>query len=215
MNLIFENIINRWKDVLKTPKHKLSVILCYAALFSSFYLNQIMSTFADKMQSNKVTDLFLDLLPLTDVNFIFFWVALFWCLGLFFYHAIHPTQMPFLIWSYALFISIRALFITLTHIAPPDNLAIIPSELKVYAYEADMFFSGHVGGPFFFAMLTNNPKLRNIALCYTVFTISIVLLGHMHYSIDVFASLFIAHSLSVIVKKLKVYFNFKIFGIHE
>ncbi len=205
----------RWQGVLKTPKHKLFVILSYVALISSFYLNQIMSTYADKMQSNRVTDLFLDLLPLTDVNFIFFWVALFWCLGLFFYHIVNPEQMPFLIWSYAVFISVRALFITLTHVAPPYNLAVIPSELKVYAYEADMFFSGHVGGPFFFALLTNNAKMKILAICYTILTIFIVLLGHMHYSIDVFASLFIAHSLSVIVEKLRSYFNLKLFGIDD
>lgn len=215
MNQFIKVIQNRWIQVLQTPKRKLFLSLSYVALFASFYLNHITSTYADKMQSNRVTDLFLDLLPLTDVNFIFFWVALSWCLGLFAFHIVHPKQMPFLIWSYALFITVRALFITLTHVAPPYNLAVIPSELKVYAYDADMFFSGHVGGPFFFALLTNNFRMRVLALVYTVFTIVIVLIGHMHYSIDVFASLFIAHSLSVCVKKLRIYFNLKLFGINE
>lgn len=209
------NLVQKWKDVLRTPQHIRCFILCFTALFASFFLNNAMSTYADKMQSNRVTDFFLDLLPLTDVNFVFFWIALTWCLGLFFYHLFNPQQLTFLIWSYALFISVRACFITLTHIAPPYNLAMIPSELKVYAFEADMFFSGHVGGPFFFALLTNNIRMRNLAISYTVFTIFIVLLGHMHYSIDVFASLFIAHSLSVVVKKLRLYFNLKLFGIHE
>jgi hypothetical protein len=211
-NLDFHLLKNRWHDFVPTPRRKLFALLSLLTLFASFGLNHIMSTYADNVQSNQVTDLFLDLLPVTDVNFIFFWIAFLWCIGLFVYHLWNPQQLAFLLWSYALFISVRALFITLTHVGPPTNLAIIPKELEVYAFEADMFFSGHVGGPFLFAMLTNHLIWKRVAIFYTALTLVVVLLGHMHYSIDVFAALFISHSLSVSLKKMKPWFERKIFG---
>lgn len=202
----------RWQQFVPTPKRKIFALFSLLTLFVSFGINQFFSTYADRVQSNKVTDLFLDLLPVTDVNFIFFWIAFLWCIGLFFYHLLYPQQLAFLLWSYALFITTRALFISLTHVGPPDNLAVIPPELKVYAFEADMFFSGHVGGPFLFAMLTNNRTWKWVAIGYTALTLFVVLLGHMHYSIDVFAALFISHSLSVSLKKMKPWFDQKFFG---
>lgn len=211
-NLDFHLLKNRWHDFVPTPRRKLFALLSLLTLFASFGINHIMSTYADNVQSNQVTDLFLDLLPVTDVNFIFFWIAFLWCIGLFVYHLWNPQQLAFLLWSYALFISVRALFITLTHVGPPTNLAIIPKELEVYAFEADMFFSGHVGGPFLFAMLTNHLIWKRVAIFYTALTLVVVLLGHMHYSIDVFAALFISHSLSVSLKKMKPWFERKIFG---
>jgi len=77
-----------------------------------------------------------------------------------------------------------------------------------------MFFSGHVGGPFLLALLTTNFRYRILALIYTGIMIIIVLLGHMHYSIDVFASLFIAHSIAEISKKLKHVLDPIIFKTH-
>ncbi len=212
LNLDFQQLKQRWHDYVPTPKRRLFAVLSLFTLFLSFGLNHLLSSYADRVQSNQVTDLFLDLLPVTDVNFIFFWIAFFWVIGLFFYHLWHPEQLSFLLWSYALFISVRAVFITLTHVGPPTNLAIIPKELEVYAFEADMFFSGHVGGPFLFAMLTINPIWKKVAIAYTALTLVVVLLGHMHYSIDVFAALFISHSLSVSLKKMKPWFENKIFG---
>lgn len=211
-NLDFHLLKKRWHDFVPTPRRKLFALLSLLTLFASFELNHIMSTYADNVQSNQVTDLFLDLLPVTDVNFIFFWIAFLWCIALFVYHLWNPQQLAFLLWSYALFISVRALFITLTHVGPPTNLAIIPKELEVYAFEADMFFSGHVGGPFLFAMLTNHLIWKRVAIFYTALTLVVVLLGHMHYSIDVFAALFISHSLSVSLEKMKPWFERKIFG---
>lgn len=214
LNIEIQGLKLRWHNFIPTSRRKFFALLSLVTLFLSFGLNHLMSTYADQVQSHQVTDLFLDFLPLIDVNFIFFWIAFFWVIGLFFYHLWNPEQLSFLLWSYALFISVRALFITLTHVGPPTNLAVIPEELEVYAFQADMFFSGHVGGPFLFAMLTNNRIWKMVALIYTAITLVVVLLGHMHYSIDVFAALFISHSLSVSLKKMKPWFEMKVFNYH-
>lgn len=193
-------ISDRWKATFTSKKQIIFLFVSLIALFVSFFLNNFMSTYADSVSGAPIGDFFLDLIPIQQVNFIFFWIAFFWCLAMFVYHLIIPRQLTFLLLSFALFVSVRALFITLTHLGPPANVAVIPSQLRFYAFESDLFFSGHVGGPLFFALLTDNKIFKRVALIYTLFMIVIVLIGHMHYSIDIFASLFIAHSLSVIVK---------------
>lgn len=211
---LIQHWLNRWYDFLPNKRRAYFLVFAYIALFATFHLNNICSKYADNVQGTKVGDFLLDQLPVFDVNLIFFWFALFWCLFMFFYHVIYPKQMAFLVWTYALFILIRAIFITLTHIGPPNNMEQIPEELKYYAFSADMFFSGHVGGPFLLALLVNNFRYRLIALFYTAIMIVIVLLGHMHYSIDVFAALFIAHSISIIAITLKRKLDSIIFSEH-
>jgi hypothetical protein len=212
--LFIQNWIERWYNFLPNRRRIQFLILAFFILFATFYLNNKCSAYADKVQGATLHDLLLDHIIVRDVNFIFFWIALCWCLCMFIYHIIYPKQMANLVWTYALFIAIRAIFITLTHMGPPSNLEQIPTALKFYAFSADMFFSGHVGGPFLLALLTTNFRYRILALIYTGIMIIIVLLGHMHYSIDVFASLFIAHSIAEISKKLKHVLDPIIFKTH-
>lgn len=209
-----QNWIQRWRNFLPNTRRVLFLILAYFTLFCTFFLNNICSAYADKVKGATLHDLLLDHIIVREVNFIFFWIALCWCLCMFIYHVLFPKQMAHLVWTYALFIAIRAVFITLTHMGPPSNLEDIPSALKFYAFSADMFFSGHVGGPFLLALLTSSVGYRILAFLYTVLMIIIVLLGHMHYSIDVFASLFIAHSIAIISKKLKQFLDPIIFKTH-
>ena len=56
------------------------------------------------------------------------------------------------------------------------------------------------------AMLTLNRLLKTSIIIYCIGMVAIVLMAHGHYSIDVFASFFIAHSISVIVKKREDWF---------
>ena len=200
---------DKWIQTFPTPSSKWILIFGFCILIATFFLNNVMSTYADKVSGPSVHDLFLDAIPEQNVDFIFFWVALAWCITLFIYHLFRPAQLSFLLWGFALFIIVRSFFITLTHLGPPVTSSVIPPYLTFYSFHSDMFFSGHVGGPFFFALLTSNRVMRTVALAYTLFMIVIVLIAHTHYSIDIFASLFISHSLSVIMKKFenKYFFN--------
>ena len=95
----------------------------------------------------------------------------------------------------ALFLLIRAVFISLTHIAPspidPQNPAPF---LNSIFHGGDLFFSGHTGLPFLAALaFWHIPPWRMFFLASALFFGTIVLLGHYHYSIDVLAALFITH----------------------
>jgi membrane-associated phospholipid phosphatase len=112
----------------------------------------------------------------------------------------NPKQLPFTLYSLALFFFIRAIFISLTHLAPfpihtpiefTSNVGIFLSHL--FFSGDDLFFSAHTGVPFLMALVFwRQPILRYIFLLWSIFFAVVVLLGHIHYSIDVASAFFIS-----------------------
>jgi len=196
----------QWREILSSNKKIALFIAGIAALLSSFVINNKVSTYVDHVQGPSVGDLILDNIPIYDLNFIFFWAVLLFWAGNIIYRLIFPKEFPFILVSMSLFVMVRCFFIALTHLGPPETLLVVPEELSYYSFNADLFFSAHVGTPFFYALLTSVKRVKWIAIIYSIIMVVIVLMSHGHYSIDIFASFFIAHSLSVLLLKIKPIF---------
>jgi len=142
--------------------------------------------------------MFLDNLPPTDVDGILEYGAL--LLGAFL-NAICmalPQRIPFVLKGIALFILIRSGFIILTHLGPsPEKTPIDDGFLFSSLLSGnDLFFSGHTGLPFLMALIFwDRVVARAILLGVTIVFAVAVLLGHLHYSIDVFSAFFITYSI--------------------
>ncbi len=171
----------------------------------SLIVNFYAGTYATHNASNPVADIILSNLPLYDVDWLFvygpliFWVA---AIGI---CLLQPGKMPYILKNIALLTIVRSFFISLTHIAPfPMRLHISPdSPISDFTFGGDLFFSGHTSFPFLWAMIFwENVTLRVFFVTCSIFFGSIVLLAHLHYSIDVFAAFFMAHSVSHIGRKL-------------
>ncbi len=198
--------------VQKHKKHWLNRAFLFSALSGflllslGLLLNYGTTVYASHAASNAVTDVFLDNLPVVNVDFVFVDGAiLFWIFAI----AIlvyEPRRIPFIIKSIALFIIVRSFFVGLTHIgASPQQ---IPMDLsnwieKITFGGGDLFFSGHTGLPFLLALIFwKNRILRIIFLLSSVMFGAITLLGHIHYSIDVFAAFFITYTIFHLAQKL-------------
>ena len=198
---------SQWKEIFSSNKKIALLFVGIAALLSAFAVNNKVPTYVDHVQGPAVGDLILDNIPIYDLNFIFFWAVLLFWAGNIIYRLIFPKELPFILVSMSLFVMVRCFFIALTHLGPPENLLIIPDELSYYSFNADLFFSAHVGTPFFYALLTSVKIIKWTAILYSITMVIIVLMSHGHYSIDIFASFFIAHSLSVLMLKIKPKFT--------
>lgn len=181
-----------------------SILMGMLFFIVSLIVNYNASIYALDVASNPVTDFFLDRLPLVNTELIFIeGFAIFW--AFFTLLALHePRRIPFLLKSLALFITVRAIFVSLTHIGPFPEEAKIDSNLITRAFTSgsDLFFSGHTGIPFLMAlMFWEQYYLRIIFLFSSLVMGASVLLGHLHYSIDVFAAFFITYTIFVIAKK--------------
>lgn len=171
---------------------------------ASMVFNQAASLYATERASNAVTDLLLDNLPVVNVDFIVNeGAALFWAF-IFVLVVWEPKRIPFAFKSGALFIVIRSFFIMFTHLGPfPERSFLDQADfLSRLTFGGDYFFSGHTGLPFLMALLFwENKLIRFVCLAASVFFGVSVILGHLHYSIDVFAAFFITYSIFVLARR--------------
>jgi len=174
-------------------------------LLGSFIANVYAGKYANASMSNSVSDIILSNIPVFDVDGIFIYGAiLFWVL-VFFFVAAKPLVIPFVTKSIALFIFVRAVFISITHIGVfPSHLVINPPQIfSFFSYYGDLFFSGHTGLPFLLALIFWNKKsLRILFISISLFFGCVVLMGHLHYSIDVLGAFFITYSIYKLAERI-------------
>ncbi|WP_367606814.1 phosphatase PAP2-related protein [Legionella sp. W05-934-2] len=89
------------------------------------------------------------------------------------------------------------LIICLTHLGiPPNHLSIPGTFSSLLHFSGDMFFSGHVGWLFLLYLIFYPMKrCRRVFLSVSVLFGLSVVLGHIHYSIDVFSAPFMTFTI--------------------
>lgn len=197
-------IIQKHKEAWSQKPFIISALLSLLLIILSLGFNYLAGTYASRSASNAVTDILLDHLPIVNVDFVFvegFAIFLIFVLALLLHE---PKRLPFVFKSIALFICIRAIFVSLTHIGPFPLHAAVDNVLiaRYINFTGDLFFSGHTGVPYLMALIFWQQKiLRWIFIALSLFFAGVVLLGHLHYSIDVFAAFFITFTIYHIAKK--------------
>lgn len=207
-------LLSRHKHYWSQKKYRASSFVGFLLFSLSLIANRYASFYATAQASNPVTDLFLDNLPVVKVEWIVNDAAAifgFCMIGLIIWQ---PRRIPFILKSVALFILIRSIFITLTHLAPfPERVFLDPADIfRTLTYGGDYFFSGHTGMSFLLALIYWQEKpVRYFCLAASVLLSVGVILGHLHYSIDVFAAFFITYGIFVMAQRFFPY-AYNVFG---
>lgn len=163
-------------------------------------LNYFANIYAEQAATNSVTDLILSHTPVFNVDFIMTYGVTAFGVFVFILLLTRPAMIPFATKSMALFIIIRAVFISLTHIAQfTPQASLNPSAILGFFGDGNgggLFFSGHTGLPFLLClMFWDDRVLRYLFLTASVVFGTSMLLGHLHYSIDVLAAFFITYAI--------------------
>jgi hypothetical protein len=188
---LFRNAAYRWSLVLSF------VFVAVGLMFHSHVISYI-EHFA---RVTSVQDFLLERLPLLDLSIMYFSGSFVTFVILFLFLILYrPDFIPFVIKCVASVFTVRAFFILLTHLGPPEGFfmdTLRPNydywPFQSMLYSNDLFFSGHVAYPFLLFLIFYRQKK---GLSYFFFIVSIlmaftVLMMRIHYSIDVFAAYFI------------------------
>jgi membrane-associated phospholipid phosphatase len=165
-------------------------------LIIALVLNYIAGSYVEKKTGGSVSDLILDSIPAINLSFIFYYgaliLALITLIYVFFFkvHKIHIV-----VGQTSLLIMVRSFFICLTHISTPEGaiLSHAPRIFDFFDFQNALFFSGHTAAPFLLFLIFRKEKIGIFFLIMTFVMAATVLLMHVHYSIDVFAALFISY----------------------
>ncbi|MSU44717.1 hypothetical protein EXS45_00840 [Candidatus Nomurabacteria bacterium] len=181
------------------------LVLLVVSLIMQFFI----SGYVNSLPSTPVADLILSNIKVYNVDGIFVYGSILLLLIGLFIGFKQPQSLPFAMKSIALFTLIRSLFVILTHISAfPTRVEISSSFFNHPVFTGiftgnDLFFSGHTGLPFLLAlMFWGDKNLRVIFLGFSILFAVVVLLGHIHYSIDVLSAYFITYSIFQICKFL-------------
>ncbi len=203
------------KNIYLSRQFLPSLVWAIILLSLSFWFSYLANNYANKTANNQVTDLILSNTPVFNVNLVVVYGPILLMLFLIGLLSVRPQKIPFTLKSMALFIAIRAVFMSLTHIAqfypqaPLDSGPFI--NLLGAGNQGGLFFSGHTGLLFLLALIFwENKKLRFVFLGASILFGISLLLGHLHYSIDILGAFFITYTIVEIAKRLFAK-DFKIF----
>src|ERR1035437_3751810 len=189
--------ISEYKTLFSNKKFVWSVVLTFLFLGIATIINFYAGTYATESASSSVTDIILSNTRAYDLDGLFVYGTFLLTFFIFFISFHKPQRIPFVGKSVALFVIIRSIFFSMTHLGPfPSQIVIHSDILSKFSFAGDLFFSGHTGLPFLLALVFwRNKIIRNIFLCFSFGFAVTVLLAHMHYTIDVLSAFFITYTI--------------------
>lgn len=200
---IIKSLIAKNRALWSNKSFRNSALVSFLFFIVSMVINYSAVRFAFKSAGNATTDILLDNLPVINTDLIFSEGAVLFVFFVAFLLFSKPKTIPFTVKSVALFVFVRSAFVIMTHLAPfPDHIIPDFDSLRYVSLGADLFFSGHTGAPFLMALLFwDDLFFRRLFLICSVVAAITVILGHLHYTIDVFSAFFITYGVYQIAKK--------------
>ncbi|HTR29873.1 MAG TPA: phosphatase PAP2-related protein [Puia sp.] len=184
-------IRQEWHAAWQVPKFRQRLILGIALVVSLLSIFPYFFNWVEKRQGVLLNDRVLSVLPPHNVSVPLF--ILIWSLSLL--GIVRAVQFPrFLltfVWSFFLLSLFRVLTITLVPLDPPANLLNLADPLSNFFYghdrfiTKDLFFSGHTSTMFLLFLCFTGRGDRKIALIVTCFVAFLLLVQHVHYTVDI------------------------------
>lgn len=186
--------VESWKTEFKN--HKYLITLSIIFLIISLLINVLVGNYTNRAETSTVNDLILDHFGPMNLSYLFLYgyAAVLLFLGL--YPLIYDVKrFHVAISQFSLLILIRSFFISLTHLKLPADAIIVfaPKLYNLLIFQNDLFFSAHTAVPFLGFLMFRGTKAGWFFLISTFVLAGTVLLMHVHYSIDVFAAIFISY----------------------
>lgn len=192
-------VLWRYKESWFDSHVRFSAPLSFIAfLLAIFVLQPLAIDFANDVATNPVGDIILSNTPVFNVGWMFVYGMFLMVAFITVLCLLYPKRIAFTLHALTLFVLIRSVFVSLTHVGPFITQAAntFGPGITAQFFGADHFFSGHAGSPFLMALMYwHNRTLRYIFLVWSAFFSVIVLLGHLHYTIDVLAAFFITYGI--------------------
>ncbi len=207
-----EGLNNAWNDAWNNRIFKIKtiagtvILLCVLSLLPYFFV------FVEKRDGPQLHDRLLQLLPATDVSVLTFIIIWSVTLLLFIRCVKNPDIFLLMLWSFLLLCLSRILTITMVPLNPPEGLLPLKDPLTGIFYGGmdkfitkDLFFSGHTSIQFLIFLCLKKRADKIIALMASLAVGCLVLVQHVHYTIDVLAAFVFTYLIFRIGKLITVY----------
>ena len=207
MALLTETI--SWSDAWQEPRFRNKTIIALILVAIILILLPTFFAFIEKREGMVLQDFVLDAIPAKDVSIPTFVVI--WSVVLLVFYRIYQSPRLFLVVAYGFILMClaRVLTISLLPLNPPPGLITLKDPIANIAYGGkgifitkDLFYSGHTGNMFLFFLCLKAKWDKIIALAASFMVGILVLIQHIHYSIDVISAFIFTYFLYLGAKKV-------------
>lgn len=210
MQLIDRTVIKKtWKHAIEESAFKKRL---YIGLFIWVALLFAFPIFFDYIETRNgmvLNDFIINFLPAYDVSVITFLII--WSMFLLFlYRAIYdPKLLLLFLWGFIFLSLSRFLTIYFLPLNPPEQLIALRDPITNIFYgknhsfiTKDLFYSGHTSTQFLMFLCFKKKSDKRLALASTMIVGLLVLIQHVHYSIDVFLAPLFTYVVYLISKRV-------------
>lgn len=196
---------NAWRNKLFRTKTIIGSLVLLLILVSMPHFFALM----ERRQGIVLHDIVLEQLPAIDVSVLTFIII--WSMNFLLIYRSVQDPAVFLLGLYTLILVnlIRFATISITPLNPPPGLIPLKDPLSSLFYGGptifitkDLFFSGHTSSQFMVFLCLKNRKDKLVALFSSMVVGLLVLVQHVHYTIDVAAAFLATYLAFVAAKKI-------------
>jgi membrane-associated phospholipid phosphatase len=207
MALLTETI--SWSDAWQEPRFRNKTIIALLLVAIILILLPTFFAFIEKREGMVLQDFVLEAIPAKDVSIPTFVVI--WSVVLLVFYRIYQSPRLFLVVAYGFILMClaRILTISLLPLNPPAGIITLKDPIANIAYGGngifitkDLFYSGHTGNMFLFFLCLQHKWDKIIALSASFIVGILVMVQHIHYSIDVIAAFIFTYFIYLGAKKL-------------
>lgn len=197
LSFIKENKVEvlTWRTALKEDCFKIRLIIIALIFASILFIFPYFFQHIEQREGYLLKDFIVDHVRPVDVS-----VPIFVCIwGITFLLAYRCFRNPMMflvgLYSFIVLTLLRMTTISLVPLNPPQGLIPLVDPISNFFYgktnfvTKDLFFSGHTSSQFLFFLCLQKRNDKILALLSTVIVGSLVLVQHVHYTIDVVAAI--------------------------
>ena len=198
-----------WLEAWQHKRFRYKTIIALLLVAIILIMLPTFFAFIEKRDGMVLQDYVLDAIPAMDVSIPTFTII--WSVVLLVFYRIYQNPRLFLLVAYGFILMcvLRMLTISLLPLNPPPGLIVLKDPIANIAYGGngifitkDLFYSGHTGNMFLFFLCLQHKWDKIIALTASFLVGILVMVQHIHYSIDVFAAFFFTYFIYLGAKKV-------------
>ncbi|MCO5247963.1 MAG: hypothetical protein M9887_03320 [Chitinophagales bacterium] len=208
----FSSLIKNWKIAFGDKNFLVKALLTFTFYGIFFKVFRIATEIMETRTGTQLNDFVLAFLPPKDFSEITFTLT-YIALILFIITTIHnPQRFVLYMQAYTMLLILRMMTIYLLPLEPPAGLIILKDPVSNFFMKStsesgyivkDLFFSGHISAIFLFYLCSVSKYLKLSFLLIGALVASLILMQHVHYTIDIVAAPFF----SIFAYKVALYFN--------
>jgi len=198
-----------WNEAWAIRSFKIKTIVALTLVAIILFILPTFFAFIEKREGMVLQDFVLDVIPAMDVSVPTF--VIIWSMVLLIFYRIYKSPMLFLIIAYGFILMClcRILTISIFPLNPPPGLIELKDPIANIVYGGkgvfitkDLFYSGHTGNIFLFYLCLQAKWDKIFALTASFLVGILVMVQHIHYSIDVIAAFIFTYFIYLAAKKV-------------